>query len=451
MSTSGVRRVGRYMVDLDRRRLLADGEAIELGWRQFEALRLLVEADGRVVERDEFFRKVWRNIAVDESNLTKCIAQLRKTLNNGGTEDYLETVPRVGYRLAAAVVPTGCEEVVAAVEPRRRSWAWIVAAVATAVLLGSLAWYANSKRQQLARAEAAHEEGKRLRRERNPDALGAAIESYRKAIGLNPGNAEYWGSLAEALTKVPNSPDPKLAIETAERGLAIDPRCGGCNAVLGFALFSRFQEWERAERHLTTAIGMNPKDYGSRGYYSMLLASQGRLKESLRTINEGLAIDPYFSTLHAIKAGVCYFLGRYEEAATAAERAVSFGMEQKAAWYWRVYSSLLAGKHADAIDAAVKSGGPHYPRDLDLVFRAGGIQAATRRVLETSRIGWVRAHWRMVLDDPTGALDELDASRQAREFDLMYIAVDPMFKPLRTEPRFCRIVGEMKLRLDGCS
>src|SRR5439155_4826374 len=120
---------GKYRVDLERRRVFSNGSAIELGWRHFEALRLLVEADGRIVEKDEFFRQVWQGQIVDESNLTKCIAQLRKSLNNGGEQDYLETVPRVGYRLAVPARPELEEDTDRRVQPGQRRW-----------LRGSLQW-----------------------------------------------------------------------------------------------------------------------------------------------------------------------------------------------------------------------------------------------------------------------------------------------------------------------
>jgi len=472
MNTTGVRRIGRYIVDLDRRRLLSNGTAIELGWRHFEALRLLVEADGRVVEREEFFRRVWQNTSIDESNLTKCIAQLRKVLNHGGDEDYLETVPRIGYRLAASIQSEGIQAEpvqtaqtepvqtepanaaavgIAPVKARFGRRHWVAGAVFAVLLIGGTAWYVIPNRLRMARAEAMYEEGRRLRAQKNSQTLGSAIEAFRRAIDLNPRNAQYYGSLAEALTKVPGPPDPKLAVEVAEQGLRIDPRCGACNAVLGFVLFSRFHEWERAQRLLAAAIEINPKDAGSRGYYSMLLASQNRLEEALREVNNGLEMEPYHATLHAIKSSILYYLGRYPEASATAERAVSFGLEQGLAWRSRVYSNLLAGDPAAAVAAIAKSRLASYPGDAEAIFRAQGIRGVARRVIETVTPAWVRAHWRMVLDDTGGALDELETSHREREFDLIYVTVDPMFKPLRSEPRFCKIVQEMNLKLASCS
>src|SRR5262245_11184897 len=98
-------RVGKFLVDLRQRRVSSNGTTLDLSWREFEALGLLIEADGQVVEKQAFFSRLWPDLAVDESNLTKCISQLRKVLTeiDPGME-YLETAPRIGYRLAAPVM-----------------------------------------------------------------------------------------------------------------------------------------------------------------------------------------------------------------------------------------------------------------------------------------------------------------------------------------------------------
>ena len=449
MDSRHVYRVGRYVVDVEHRRVASNGSAIDLGWRYFEALRLLVEAQGGVVKKEQFFEHVWQGQFLDESNLTKCIAQLRKTLNNGGDEDYLETVPRVGYRLAVPVQPEPAAPAKLPTE-RTANWRWWAAGTALAALTSGAVWYAGAKPQRFTEAQAAWDEGRRLRRQKNPQTLGAAIDSFRKAIELNPKNAQYYGSLAEALTKVPRSTvlDPKLMLETAEKGVALDARCAGCNAVLGFILFSSFWDWKGAEQHLAAAIELNPKDSGSRGYYAMLLATQGRLDEALRQAETGIRLDAYNPTLYTIKSGVLYFLKRYAEASATADRAVSFGLAQTAAWDWRTCARLMAGEPAAAISGLARSGVNWYPPDLEAVFRAEGLAGAAQKVLQTMdsrKIPTQRAHWRMALGDRAGALDELEAAYGMKHFDLMYAAVDPMFEPLASEPRFRNLIEKMKL------
>ncbi len=121
-------RVGPCIVDIPRRRLSRDGSDIPLPWRSFEALRLLIAARGETVARDELLRALWTDVAVEESSLPKCISQLRKALGDEHAT-LVETVPRLGYRLAAPA-----EEIIesAAAPPRRR---WLMVAGAAIVAL----------------------------------------------------------------------------------------------------------------------------------------------------------------------------------------------------------------------------------------------------------------------------------------------------------------------------
>jgi TolB-like protein len=91
---------GRFRFDLRRRRLLHDGEPVELGGRALDVLRLLALAKGAVVSKDELMARLWPGRAVAENNLHVHISALRKALDErGGGDSYIVTVPGRGYRL----------------------------------------------------------------------------------------------------------------------------------------------------------------------------------------------------------------------------------------------------------------------------------------------------------------------------------------------------------------
>lgn len=94
---------GHYVIEAEERRLAdRDGHQIDLTPKVFDTLLLLVEAGGRLVTREEFQARIWGATVVEERNLTVNISTLRKALNREG-EDYIETVPRAGYRLSMPV------------------------------------------------------------------------------------------------------------------------------------------------------------------------------------------------------------------------------------------------------------------------------------------------------------------------------------------------------------
>ena len=92
---------GPFRLDPAERLLLRDGEPVRLKPKDFEMLVVLVERSGRLVEKDELMRRLWPDSFVAEANLTNSVYTLRKAL--GGGQEYIETVPKHGYRFVAEV------------------------------------------------------------------------------------------------------------------------------------------------------------------------------------------------------------------------------------------------------------------------------------------------------------------------------------------------------------
>lgn len=93
-----------FRLDIEERMLYCDSKPIQLNAKAFETLALLVQHEGRVVEKKEFMEKIWADTYVEESTLAQNIFMLRRTLGHcysGG--QYIETATRRGYRFAAKV------------------------------------------------------------------------------------------------------------------------------------------------------------------------------------------------------------------------------------------------------------------------------------------------------------------------------------------------------------
>ena len=99
---------GPFRLDPSERVLLRAGQPVMLAPKLIDTLLALVERSGHIVEKAELMEIVWPGTFVEESNLSSSVSLLRKAL--GSAEDgkqYIETVPRRGYRFAAAVELTG--------------------------------------------------------------------------------------------------------------------------------------------------------------------------------------------------------------------------------------------------------------------------------------------------------------------------------------------------------
>jgi DNA-binding winged helix-turn-helix (wHTH) protein/TolB-like protein/Tfp pilus assembly protein PilF len=98
---------GRFRLKTAERILLREGELVPLTPKVFDILITLVENSGQVVAKDDLMKRVWPSTYVEEGNLTQNISLLRKALGEtpGGAQ-FIETVPRRGYRFVAETSET---------------------------------------------------------------------------------------------------------------------------------------------------------------------------------------------------------------------------------------------------------------------------------------------------------------------------------------------------------
>src|SRR5690349_14979273 len=81
-------------------RLTHDGHAVQLGSKAGEILRVLLEANGALVRKEDLLAAVWTNISVEENALQVHISALRRAL--GYAADRIVTVRGLGYRIEPA-------------------------------------------------------------------------------------------------------------------------------------------------------------------------------------------------------------------------------------------------------------------------------------------------------------------------------------------------------------
>src|SRR5688572_22092735 len=100
---------GPFVLDPAERTLQRGGSPVPLQPKVFDTLLVLVQNGGHLIEKDEFMRAIWpEDEFVEEQNLNKNISKLRRALGNGaGGAEYIETVPKSGYRFAAEVRTVG--------------------------------------------------------------------------------------------------------------------------------------------------------------------------------------------------------------------------------------------------------------------------------------------------------------------------------------------------------
>ena len=145
-SANGRRYVfGDFEIDPANRICLRGGEQVPLTGRVFDILAVFAENPGRLLEKDELIKKVWRGDFVEDGNLTRNVSTLRRALGDDSKEHkYIATVQGHGYRFIADVVEVGTiadhevaeetaalsqlKEILTPIGPRHfsRKWIWVV-------------------------------------------------------------------------------------------------------------------------------------------------------------------------------------------------------------------------------------------------------------------------------------------------------------------------------------
>lgn len=141
-----------WLVKPARNQLQAGDTVTSLEPKVMQVLLCLAEVPGAVVTKERLMATVWPDTVVVEKVLTRAISELRKALGDEARAPrFIETLPRVGYRLMAPVqfpysgdsVPTAtrARPRPQAVADHRRVPAWGVALLGAAVVLGGLAFW----------------------------------------------------------------------------------------------------------------------------------------------------------------------------------------------------------------------------------------------------------------------------------------------------------------------
>lgn len=93
-----------FRLEAGQRRLLFEGHPVPLKPKILDLLLYLVEMRGQLVVKEDLMREIWPDSIVEENNITVSMSVLRKTLGDDQlTHQFIETVPRRGYRFLAEV------------------------------------------------------------------------------------------------------------------------------------------------------------------------------------------------------------------------------------------------------------------------------------------------------------------------------------------------------------
>ena len=104
--TTTMLRIGAWCVNPSSGQISRDGETSRVEVRTMRLLVCLAEHAGEVVSIDELLSNVWSDVTVAPDSVYQAVTSLRRLLGDDPKQPtYIETVPRLGYRMVARVSP----------------------------------------------------------------------------------------------------------------------------------------------------------------------------------------------------------------------------------------------------------------------------------------------------------------------------------------------------------
>jgi transcriptional activator of cad operon len=134
-------RIGDWRVDPISSEISRADQTVRLDFRAMRLLLFLAEHAGEVVAIDALLDQVWSGVTVTPDSVYQAVTSLRRVLRDDARRPiYIETAPRRGYRMVAAVSPWDNPPVVPHTNPHIRTSYLLAACAAFILSLGIGVW-----------------------------------------------------------------------------------------------------------------------------------------------------------------------------------------------------------------------------------------------------------------------------------------------------------------------
>ena len=290
---------------------------------------------------------------------------------------------------------------------------------------------------------------------RSEDGVRQAIKCFAGAIAKDSLYAPAHSGLADAWTTAghlgmvaPLEAYPR-AKQAALRALAIDPSLSDAYVSLGNIRQNFDWDWEGAERDYLRAIELNPSNSRAHHWYANLLAYRGEFGRATTEIERAKAVDSLSVPINIGGAALLYFARHYQEALADYERVAE--IDSSSGLLYRAMAGNLyqMGREAETARAiqrwlensqggvlARQAAGAYRSARLPGVLRVLIAALTARRQAGQYVPATHLAELSIVLGDREAAFHWLALALSEHDSELNRLGVDPVFDPLRQDPRF---------------
>ncbi|MFN7944133.1 MAG: protein kinase [Blastocatellia bacterium] len=298
-----------------------------------------------------------------------------------------------------------------------------------------------------------------------PNDFPKAIESFNRAIAVDPRYASAFAGLATAYVEMAfftfSAPDewmPK-AQEAVNSALALDDTLGEAHNALAIIRMYYDRDYPGAERAFKQALRFD----GSANiymWYAWYLGLMGRFEESFRVYQHALEIDPLSEMINTSVGIVCYWAGQSERAIAQLQKVLELNPHYSLA---QIFLAEAYAQHGDFAAAAALVAGLRQSANDPLTLPTIGyvygkigdhqtaqeiLTALAQRATHTFVSALNFAQIYAGLRDTKQTLAWLEKACVERPLWITFVKVDPKFDFLRADSRFQILLQRMGFSTD---
>jgi len=285
------------------------------------------------------------------------------------------------------------------------------------------------------------------------DGAKKGIEYFQQAIEKDPNYAPAYAGMAEAYNQLaafswapPREVVPK-AKAAALKALEIDGDVADAHAALGYSSIIYDYDWPAAKKHYERALALNPS--ATQWSYSFYFSTLGQSDEALAEDKRALDLDPLSLLTNFRKGRDLYMARRFDEAIVQFKKMLEMDPNAPLAHYHLGLAYAEKGMYREAASelenyAVLTRRSPLSLAFLGNVLARSGERSRAFQLLAELKAGSSQKYVYPVgfariyagLGDKEQAFAWLEKGYEERAAPLFYIKVDPIWDPLRSDPRF---------------
>lgn len=299
--------------------------------------------------------------------------------------------------------------------------------------------------------------------QRSERSLASSREHFRRAIERDATFAPAWAGLALAygpsgyfgyVSPAEGSAQQRAA---ARRALELDPTLVDAEVALANALTLYDYDWEGAERAYRKILERHPGHAQARLWYGMMLGHLGRLADALAERQRALTLDPLSLRFNTSVADTLTAMHRYDEAIGRYHKTLELEPGFAPARLGLGVAFLGAGRKDEAVlaieEADRRSSDVRSRATLGQAYGLVGRTAEARAILDELHTRARQAYLSPAylafvhagLGDRDAAFAAIDDALNDRSPMMASVNSDPLFQPVRDDPRFAGVLRRLRL------